>query len=178
MKYFTSILRVIPIFFLLTSLSGYNQNIKPTDTLTNHILTAAKEIMTTAKTCALITIDKDGRPRVRVMDPFLPEEDFTVWFGTNKKTRKTEQIKNNPKVTLYYLEPNNAGYVMITGIAELIDDVVEKEKRWKDAWHAFYSNMDDYLLIKVSPDWMEVISYTHHIIGDELTWEPPKVQFD
>lgn len=178
MKDLNSILRAIPIFFLFTSLSGYNQNLKVTDTLNNHILIAAKEIMSSAKTCALITIDTEGRPRVRVMDPFMPEDDFTVWFGTNKKTRKTQQIKNNPKVTLYYLEPNNAGYVMITGVAELIDNAVEKEKRWKDAWRAFYPNMDDYLLIKVSPEWMEVISYTHNIIGDELTWEPPKVQFD
>jgi general stress protein 26 len=137
MKYFNSISRIIAIFFLLTSLSGYSQNIKQKDTLNDSLLMAAKEIITAAKTCALITIDNEGRPRVRVMDPFLPEDDFTIWFGTNKKTRKTEQIKNNPKVTLYYLEPNNAGYVMITGIAELIDDDDEKEKRWKDAWRAF-----------------------------------------
>lgn len=177
MKYFNSISRIIPIFFFLTSLSGYSQNIKQKDTLNDSLLMAAKEIITAAKTCALITIDNEGRPRVRVMDPFLPEDDFTIWFGTNKKTRKTEQIKNNPKVTLYYLEPNNAGYVMITGIAELIDDDDEKEKRWKDAWRTFYPNMDDYVLIKVSPEWMEVISYTHNIIGDALTWEPPKVLF-
>jgi len=178
MKYSNTFYYWTVVLFLSFTFKGFNQNIKPKDTLNSNLMMAAKEIMTTAKTCALITIDKEGRPRVRVMDPFLPEEDFTVWFGTNKKTRKTEQIKNNPKVTLYYLEPNNAGYVMITGVAELIDDSVEKEKRWKDTWRAFYPNMDDYLLIKVSPKWMEVISYSHNIIGDELTWEPPKVLFN
>jgi general stress protein 26 len=178
MKSSDTIFYSVAILFLSFTFKGYNQNLKVTDTLNNHILIAAKEIMSSAKTCALITIDNEGRPRVRVMDPFMPEDDFTVWFGTNKKTRKTQQIKNNPKVTLYYLEPNNAGYVMITGLAELIDDAVEKKKHWKDTWRVFYPNMDDYILIKVSPEWMEVISYTHNIIGDELTWEPTKVQFD
>ncbi len=135
--------------------------------------------MTSSKTCALITVDDEGRPRVRVMDPFEPEPDFTIWFGTNPKSRKVDQIKNNPKVTLYYLENNNAGYVMIQGTAELVNDKTEKETRWKNEWEAFYPNKPhDYLLIKVTPNWMEVVSYTHNIIGDPETWEPPKVVFD
>ena len=33
-------------------------------------------------------------------------------------------------------------------------------------------------LIKVSPEWMEVISYTRGVAGDPITWEPPRVIFD
>ena len=67
--------------------------------------------MISAKTCALITLDSEGRPRVRVMDPFIPENDFTVWFGTNPKTRKVEQIKNNPDSRRIIVSAWNVGEV-------------------------------------------------------------------
>ena len=140
---------------------------------------AAREIMTAAGTCALITIDEEGLPRVRAMDAFLPEEDFTVWFGTNPKSRKVSQIKNNPNVCLYYADKDGSGYVTINGTAELVNDDAVKEKRWKEEWQAFYPNKtDDYLLIKVSPKRMEVVSYSRGIVSTSPTWEPPSLTFD
>jgi len=159
--------------------TGFNQIIKLQDSINNKLKKAAREIMTSAGTCALITIDQEGRPRVRVMDPFVPESDFTVWFGTNPNSRKVDQIKKDPKVTLYYLDSDGSGYVMIHGTAQIVIDQEEKEKRWKVEWEAFYPNKtEDYLLIKVSPEWLEVISYTRGIAGDPTTWEPPTVLFD
>ena len=82
-------------------------------------------------------------------------------------------------MTLYYLEPNGSGYVMLHGLATLVNDQAEKDKRWKAEWEAFYPNkQDDYLLIKISPQWLEVISYSYGILGDPDTWEPPKVLFN
>jgi len=164
---------------LFIPFKSFSQNIDLNDISNIKIKNAAREIMTAAGTCALITLDEEGRPRVRVMDPFLPESDFTVWFGTNPKSRKVNQIKKNPKVTLYYLDSDASGYVMIHGKAQLVDDQKVKEKRWKDEWEAFYPNKPEgYLLIKVSPEWMEVISYTHGILGDPTTWQPPVILFD
>ena len=179
MKIFNKYRCLIVLIFLLKSTHGFNQNSQTQDSTTIKLLSAAKDIMSTAKTCALITLDFEGIPRVRVMDPFIPENDFTIWLGTNAKTRKVEQIRNNPKVTLYYLEPNGSGYVMLYGLAQLVNDQAEKDRRWKATWEAYYPNdREDYLLIKISPQWLEVISYSHGIIGDPDTWEPPKVLFD
>ena len=170
---------LIFIIFLLIPSSGFSQNSKDLDSTNNKILKAAKEIMISAETCALITLDHEGRPRVRAMDPFLPESDFTVWFGTNPKSRKVDQIKKDPRVTLYYLESDGSGYVMIHGIAQLVNNQKEKEKRWKVEWEAFYANnIEDFILLKVTPEWMEVISYVHGVIGDPITWEVPRVTFD
>ncbi len=137
------------------------------------------EIMSATGTCTLITLDQEGRPRARVMDAFLPEDDFTVWFGTNPKSRKVSQIKNDPRVTLFYLDQDASGYVMIHGQAQIVDDPIAKQERWKDEWEAFYQNREEaYLLIKVTPEWMEVVSNTRNIVGDPLSWEPQKVIFD
>lgn len=164
---------------LLIPCIGISQNIESKDSTNIKLINAAREIMISAGTCALITLDGEGRPRVRAMSPFIPESDLIVWFGTNSKSRKVDQIKKDPRVTLYYLDSDSSGYVMIHGIAQIVDDLEEKEKHWKDEWEAFYPNRPEgYLLIKVSPEWMEVISYTRGIVGDPITWQPPIVLFN
>lgn len=143
------------------------------------LLGAAKTIMKDAVNCALITVDEENRPRVRMMDPFIPEEDFTVWLGTNPKSRKVKQIRSNPSVTLYYTDKQDSGYVMIQGNAKIVESPLEKEKHWKEGWQQFYPDKKNgYVLIKVTPVWLEVVSYTHGILGDTSTWKPPKVMFD
>jgi len=157
-------------FLALLPLKGASQD--------KDLRNAAKEMITSARTCALITIDKEGCPRVRAMETLIPENDFIIWFGTNPKSRKVEQIKNNPNVTLYYLDMDESGYVMVYGKAEIIDDKKAKETHWKEEWKAFYPNKSqDYILIKVTPAWMEVVSNSRGIYGDSVTWEVPRVVF-
>ena len=112
---------ILPILLLIT-FNSFSQSIEQKDSLNNKLMNAAREIMASAGTCALITLDQQGRSRVRVMDPFLPESDFTVWFGTNPKSRKVDQIKKDPRVTLYYFDKNASGYVMIHGIAQIVNE--------------------------------------------------------
>ncbi len=167
------------ITFLLISITGFSQNPEFNDSSNTKLLNASREIMTAAGTCALITVDNEGRPRARTMDPFLPEDDFTVWFGTNSSSRKVVQIKHDPRVTLYYFDREISGYVMIYGNAQLIDDSKKKEKYWKKEWEAYYPNKSEsYMLIKVSPIWMEVLSPAHGVNNDPITWQPPIVLFD
>ena len=163
---------------LLIPSSLFSQDTEFENPIDNKLVSVAREIMGAAGTCALITLDEEGRPRVRTMDPFLPDSDLTVWFGTNIHSRKVDQIRNNSMVTLYYVESDNSGYVMLYGKAELVDPKKEEERR-KDEWDAFYPNKsEDYLLIKVSPEWIEVISESRNILGDSITWKPPVVFFD
>jgi general stress protein 26 len=97
-----SIYLTFTILLLIPSLS-FGQKSEGLDSAKIKIMKAAREIMTSVKTCALITLDQEGRPAVRAMEPFPPESDFTVWFGTNPNSRKVAQIKEDPRITLYYL---------------------------------------------------------------------------
>jgi len=167
------------IIILILPFQGFSQGIANSDSTQNKVKNAAREIMHAATTCALITIDEEGNTRVRTMDPFLPEENFTVWLGTTKNSRKVQQIKKHPVVSLYYLDSDATGYVCIQGTAELVDDKAAKEKWWKKKWEAFYPNKNDnYLLIKITPQWMEVSSTTRCIYSDPTTWQPPKIVFN
>jgi general stress protein 26 len=142
------------------------------------LITAAKEIMSATRYCALITLDEEGHPHARKMDPFLPEEDMVVWLGTNSNSRKVKEILNDSRATLYYEAPNEAGYVVIKGHAYLVDDPEKKLRYWKKEWEPYYSDQKaDYILIKLIPDKLEILDYKHGIIGDSKTWEVPIIDF-
>ena len=173
MKTFTLRFSVVSVL-LLTAISCFSQKHD-----TEKLLTVAREVIESAGVVALITLDDEGRPRVRAMDPFPPENDFSVWLATVPGSRKVAQIKGNPNVTLYYLSESKSGYVMIRGLAELVDSPTAKERYWKESWEEFYPNYPEgFLLIKVNPITLEVISGDHGIVGDEKTWQPPIVEFE
>jgi general stress protein 26 len=140
------------------------------------LIATAREIMNTARYCALITIDSSGRPHARTMDPFSPEEDMVVWLATNPKSRKVSEIRHNQRVTLYYFVQEDQAYVTISGRARIVDDAKERAKHWKDEWKDFYPDRR-YLLIAVAPEKLEVISVKQGINGDSITWTPPAVTF-
>lgn len=146
-------------------------------TVKKELKEVAREVMTTSKNCALITVDSLGVAHARAMDPFLPEKDFTVWMATNPKSKKVSDIANNPKVTLYYFDKNDPGYVTLQGTATLVNDREKKQKFWKEDWENFYKNRDtDYLLIKVTPEKLYVISEHYKVLGDTITWKVPEAK--
>jgi general stress protein 26 len=142
------------------------------------LLAAAEEIIEAARYCGLVTFDESGNAKVRTMDPFPPDDDWSIWMGTNRESRKVGEIEGDPRVTLYYHSLDHIGYVAVYGTAHLVDDPAEKASRWKNEWEALYPDREaQYLLIQVIPDRMEVINYSRAIQGDPVTWEPPSVVF-
>jgi general stress protein 26 len=145
------------------------------------LLAAARDVMQTARYCAFITFGPDGRAQARAVDAFAPEDDMTVWVATRPATRKVAEVRKDPRVTLYYYEPKGPGYVTLLGDAQLVDDPAEKAKRWKEEWAAFYSDRNrgaDYVLLRVRPRRLEVVSYGKGLLGDPATWRPFEVAFD
>ena len=102
----------------------------------------------------------------------------SIWMGTNRETRKVQDLRQDPRVLLYYQDPSGAGYVTVEGTARLVDDAAEKERRWKDEWAPFYPDRDaTYLLIAVTPIRLEVVNYRIGVVGDSATWRVPAVEF-
>ena len=141
------------------------------------LIATAREIMGAARYCALITLDSTGRAHARAMDPFPPDENLLIWFGTNPKSRKVAEIRGNHRVTLYYFDREGPAYVTISGIARLVNDPQEKARRWKDEWKAFYPDREKgYLLIAVTPKELEIVSEKKGIVGDAVRWTPPTIR--
>ncbi|MCK4724553.1 MAG: pyridoxamine 5'-phosphate oxidase family protein [Anaerolineales bacterium] len=142
------------------------------------LIAVARKLMASARYCALITIDSTGHPQARAMEPFPPEDDMTVWFGTKRTSRKVQEIRNNPRVALYYADCQGDGYLTISGTAKIVDDPEEKARCWRESWESFYPEREkNYSLIKVSPKQLELLSIKHGITGNEETWRIPSLDF-
>lgn len=139
------------------------------------VIAAAKDIMQAARYCTLITIGPDGQPQARIVDPFLPDSDLTIWIATNPLTRKVPEIRRDPRVTLLYFSPATFEYVTVLGTAMLDTDSLHKAGHWKAEWAALYKDQnrgEDYLLLRVRPSRLEVVSARRGMRNDPKTWRP------
>jgi general stress protein 26 len=144
------------------------------------IIAAARDIVRKARYCSLVTIGEDGHAQARIVDPLEPDADFTMWIATNPLTRKVREIQRNPRTTVLCFDAATSSYVTIVGRAGLISDATEKEKHWKAEWAAIYPKGPrdgDYMLIRLTPARLEIVSESRGMVGDPRTWLPLAIDF-
>jgi general stress protein 26 len=140
---------------------------------------AAREIILSTHYCALTTIDSTGQPQTRTMNPFPANDELITWFATSRTSRKIRELKNNPKVCVYYADHVNAkGYVSITGNAEVIDDKALLLKMKRDYWSGIPGWENKFVLIKIVPKTLEVINYKHGLNNDPNTFRAPHIKLN
>jgi general stress protein 26 len=140
------------------------------------MIIAAREIIKETTFCGLVTVDSTGQPQVRTMNPFPVNDELITWFATSRNSRKVKEIKNNPKVCVYYANHLSAkGYVNITGKAEVIDDKELLTKMKRDYWNGIPNWRDIFVLIKIVPETLEVINYKHGLNNDPNTSGAPRI---
>jgi general stress protein 26 len=126
------------------------------------------ELMETSKAAVLTTIDDENCPITRAMfnlrntEQFpefseffkTQESEFIIYISTNTSSSKVEHIKNNPKINIYYYDPENIKGVMFGGEVEIINDLDVKRKIWLDWWDRYYPEGlrdPDYTLLRLNP---------------------------
>ena len=154
----------------------YGPQIQAAPPTRDAILKASRTIIANARYATLVTASTDsGSPDARIIDPFTPDPDMSIWFATNPKSRKVAELAKDPHVTLLYFDATAKGYVTLKGKATLVRDAGAKAARWKDDWMGMYADKnhgDDYLLVKVVPETLEVVSVALNMINDPATWKP------
>ncbi|MFT5012455.1 MAG: general stress protein 26 [Patiriisocius sp.] len=143
----------------------------------SEVLSLARDVINKVRYGALISMGEAGQPRSRIVDAFPPDDDFVIYVATKPNTRKVKQIRNQPKVTLFYFDPESRNYVSVMGNATLIeaDDVKVAMRREADSDRIYPNFPDDYLLIKVEPSAVEGLLPGYR--GDKETWMPARVEF-
>jgi general stress protein 26 len=142
------------------------------------MLVAARELMKETSYCGLVTMDSTGQPQIRTMNPFPVGEEFVIWFATSRSSRKVREIRENPKVCVYYADHVNAkGYVNITGTAVVLDDKELLNKKKRAYWESIPDWQNKFVLIKIVPKTLEVINYKHGLNNDPVTFKAPVIVF-
>ena len=127
------------------------------------------ELMKTAEAACLSTIDDNGFPQTRVMGnlrnteqyPGLTKlfselnDDFLTYLTTSKSSAKMQQIRDNPKVSLYFCNCAEFHTLLLVGCAEEVTDQEFKKQLWQDGWEMYWPggpNSDEYVVLKLLPD--------------------------
>jgi general stress protein 26 len=142
------------------------------------LLLAAREIISQTPYCALVTVDSAGQPQIRTMNPFPANEELITWFATSRTSRKVREIRNNPRVCVYFADHVAAkGYVNITGTAQVIDDKDLLMKMKREYWNGIPDWQNKFVLIKIIPKTLEVINYEHGLNNNPDTFRAPHMVF-
>lgn len=139
----------------------------------------AWDVMSSAHLLTLITLDEAGQPQARILEALPPDSGrFDIWMGTNARSAKVQEIRANPRATVFYHVPDGAGYVTLRGRASIVEDAEFKERYWQPHWTAFYPDPDEmYVLIHFIPEDGEVVHLGSGLEGDSLTWAAPELIF-
>ena len=102
----------------------------------------------------LATCDGD-QPRVRIVSPVV-EDDMSIWVTTRSTSRKINQLRENPKICLAFVEPPEGDKaVNVIGEALIIPDLEKRRRIWKLAPFDLYEHFpdgpdsDDFCLLKI-----------------------------
>ena len=148
------------------------------------ILSAARALMIADSNVAVVTVDSVGQPRVRTTKAFVspvdasdPAKGVTVWIMTRLATRKVDQIRNHPQVTLYFNSDDRIEYATIMGTATIHRDPNHPQAKafYEDGYKEFFwpDFPNDFVMIEVKPLWLEYLGPT--VSGHAKTWRPQAV---
>ncbi len=162
--------RILAVLCCILPSAGYADDIA--------IEAAIRAIVAADPTAALVTVDADGQPRTRSVDVRPLDDTWTFWIATKPNTRKVTQIEAHRQVTLYFDVDSEGSYVSVMGTARLVDDPATIARiTWRDhvSRSAFWPEFPkDYLLIEITPQWIEVIGAG--IEADAETWRPQALE--
>lgn len=96
------------------------------------------------------------------------------------KRHKLEGKPDRKEPICFFVLPaqGNSSYVSIYGEAFLLNDSIAKEQYWRKKWEDFCPDRQkDYVLIKVVPELIEVLSFREGLNVDTVNWQPLSITF-
>ena len=131
-------------------------------------LDAAKDLVRRSPFACLSTLDdRSGCPETRLVfnlwkwrreavleGPARLAHPFESWLGTNTSSRKVAQVRADPRVCLYYADPESWEGLALQGtVTEVLDRAV-RAAIWSPDWERYYAGgLDggDFTLLRFAP---------------------------
>jgi general stress protein 26 len=145
------------------------------------LLAAARELIKTTEYCFFITQSKDGHPHARLMQPYDPEYDLTIYFGASPRSRKVRELQQQSKVSLAFYNQQETAYVTLLGSATTTEDATLCQKYWRANWNDLFPGgpeSSDYILIKFVPERIEMMNYAHQAMPQPYSLHPTILKRD
>jgi general stress protein 26 len=101
----------------------------------------------------LVTCDGD-RLRARPMSACLKRDENAIYFLTDARHHKDEEIARDPSVNLSFADTGRQKYVSVTGTAAIADDRAKIKELFSTPAKAWWNSADDpnIRVLKITPD--------------------------
>jgi general stress protein 26 len=113
----------------------------------------AWELMKKIGFAMLVTRDGD-RLRARPMSAYLERENNTIYFLTDARRHKDDEIARNPSINLSFADAGSQKYVSVSGTALVSNDRAKIKELFSTPAKAWWDSADDpnIRVLKISPE--------------------------
>ena len=111
------------------------------------------ELMKKIGFAMLVTHDGD-KLRARPMSAYVERDENTIYFLTDARRHKDEEIARNPGINLSFADAGSQTYVSLTGTASVTNDRARIKDLFSTAAKAWWDSPDDpnIRVLKITPD--------------------------
>jgi general stress protein 26 len=112
----------------------------------SRLLAGAAGTVASVRYCWLVTEAEAGGASARPMGRISrspDENDWTVRFITDGRSRKAREIRRDGRVSLVFQRDAEDAFVTLIGRASLRDDASEVRRRWKEAYNVYFPGETD-----------------------------------
>ena len=102
-----------------------------------------RELIKDAKIAMLATRGEDGLFHSRPMSTNEAEFDGTLWFLTDQRTHKVDQLITDPEVLVTYSDERKQNYVSVAGTGSVVRDRAKIKELWTEVARAWFPDGPD-----------------------------------
>lgn len=116
------------------------------------------DIITEAHICMLVTNSLDGL-RARPLDARPDREEGAIYFLTDIRGSKDDDIEEDSRVCLLFIDPAAKAYLSITGDAAVVKSASLARKFWKKADKVWWPEREEdpnLRVLRVTPQYAEL----------------------
>jgi general stress protein 26 len=127
------------------------------------------ELLSSVSWGCLATVDSQGDPQTRAvcnlrygkdypgLAPFFNsiQNPYETYIATDRSSPKMEQIRNDPRCSLFFCNPQAWHGLTLCGRLQIIEDLRIKHQLWVDGWTHFYPGKHEdpeYTILKLKPE--------------------------
>jgi general stress protein 26 len=96
------------------------------------------QLIERSKICLLGTNGEDGFPNIKAMMNAKHEGMNKIWFSTNTSSRRVQQLKEDNRACVYYVDDKDFKGLMLTGTIQVLQDLKSRQMLWNDGDERYY----------------------------------------
>ena len=96
------------------------------------------DLIRAIRVALLTTLDREGAFHTRPVQTLRVEDDGTLWFFTDLRSDKADEVRADMRVSLGYADTTGNRYVAVSGLGTVRRDPHKAQELWQAEQRAYY----------------------------------------